>query len=97
MLEGDQPSAEEERVQHNNPPLMPGEGDLPEPSAEECVLRRHYDDLRRVIVHPLGVATQLVQKGVASSDLAEAVNRQGTTTSQENVAIYGCSPSLHSQ
>ena len=85
--EGDQPSAEEERVrvQHENPPLMPGEGD--QPSAEELVLQRHYNDLRRVIVHPLGVATQLVQKDVASSDLVEAVNRQGITTSQKNVAI----------
>ena len=82
--EGDQPPAEE-RVQHTNPPLMPGEGD--QPLAEERVLQHHYDDLRRVIVHPLGVATQLVQEGVASSDLVEAVNRQGTTTSQKNVAI----------
>ena len=83
--EGDQPSAEEERVQHENPPLMTGEGD--QPSAEERVLQHHYDDLRRVMVHPLGVATQLVQKDVASSDLVEAVNRQGITTSQKNVAI----------
>ena len=85
MPEGDQLLAEEERVQHVNPPLMPSEGD--QPSAEERVLQRHYDDLRRVIVHPLGVATQLVQEGVASSDLVEAVSRQGTTTSQKNVAI----------
>ena len=82
--EGDQPSTEEERVQHPplmpgagdqppavrrvqndgehaNPPLMPGEGD--QPSTEERILQHHYDDLRRVIVHPLGVATQLVQGG----------------------------------
>ena len=85
--EGDQPSAEEERVQHENPPLMPGEACGDQPSAEERVLQHHYDDLRRVIVHPLRVATQLVQKGVASSDLVEAVNGQGTTTSQKNVAI----------
>ena len=84
--EADQPSAEEERVQHENPPLMPSEGDQLS-AAEERVLQRHYDDLRRVIVHPLGVATQLVQEGVASSDLVEAVNRQGITTSQKNVAI----------
>ena len=40
-----------------------------------------------MIVHPLGVATQLVQEGVASTELVEAVNRQGATTSQKNVAI----------
>ena len=93
--EGDQLLAEEERVQHVNPLLMPGEGD--QPSAEERVLQRHYDHLRRVIVHPLGVATQLVQEGVASSDLVEAVNRQGTTTSQKNVAILDAvRASIHS-
>ena len=63
--------------------VIPGD----QTSAEERVLQHHYDDLRRVIVHPLGVATQLVQEGVASSDLVEAVNRQGITTSQKNVAI----------
>ena len=90
----DQPSAEE-RVQHTNPPLISSEGD--QPPAEERVLQRHYDDLRRVIIHPLGVATQLVQEGVASSDLVEAVNRQGTTTSQKNVAILDAvRASIHS-
>ena len=64
--------------------VIPG-GD--QPSAEKRVLQQHYDDLRRVIVHPLGVATQLVQEGVASSELIEVVNRQGITTSQKNVAI----------
>ena len=70
--------------QNENPALVP-EGD--QPSAEERVLQCHYDDLRRVIVHPLGVAIQLVQEGVASSEFRLAVNRQGTTTSQKNVAI----------
>ena len=70
--------------EHTNPPLIP---ERDQSSAEERVLQRHYDDLRRVIVHPLSVATQLVQEGVASSDLVEAVNGQGTTTSQKNVAI----------
>ena len=74
--------------------VIPG-GD--QPPAEERVLQHHYDDLRRVIVHPLGVATQFVQEGVASSDLVEAVNRQGTTTSQKNVAILDAvRASIHS-
>ena len=74
--------------------VIPG-GD--HPPAEERVLQNHYDDLRRVIVHPLGVATQLVQEGVASSELVEAVNRQGTTTSQKNVAILDAvRASIHS-
>ena len=95
LVPEDQPSTEEEHVQHENPPLMPGEGD--QPSAEERVLQRHYDDLRRVIVHPLGVATQLVQEGVASSHLVEAVNRQGITISQKNVAILDAvCASIHS-
>ena len=92
------PAAADARVQndgeHENSPLMP-EGD--QPSAEERILQCHYDDLRRVIVHPLGVATQLVQEGVASSELVEAVNRQGTTTSQKNVAILDAvRASIHS-
>ena len=83
------PPTADERVQNDrqneNPAALAPEGN--QPSAEERVLQCHYDDLRRVIVHPLGVATQLVQEGVASSDLVEVVNRQGITTSQKNVAI----------
>ena len=91
---GDQPPTEE-RVRLQNYTGQPVSAEGPalisksdQPSAEEHVLQHHYDDLRRVIVHPLGVATpQLVQEGVASSDLVEAVNRIGTTISQKNVAI----------
>ena len=72
---GDQPPTEERvRLQNYTGQPVPVEGPVlisksDQPSAEEHVLQHHYDDLRRVIVRPLGVATQLVQEGVVSSDL----------------------------
>ena len=57
------------------------------PSPEEQIIQNHHNDLQEAIIHPLTVASKLLQEGVASRALVSAVSTQGRSQLQNSTAI----------
>ena len=67
------------------------------PSPEEQVIQNHHNDLQRVTIHPLDVASKLVQEGVVSGPLVSEVSTQGRSQLQNSTAIItAVTASIHS-
>ena len=66
-------------------------------SPEEQVIQNHHNDLQRVIIHPLKVASKLVQEGVVDEALVSEVSTQGRSQLQNSTAIItAVTASIHS-
>ena len=57
------------------------------PSPEEQVIQNHHNDLQEAIIHPLTVASKLLQEGVVSRALVSEVSTQGRSQLQNSTAI----------
>ena len=67
------------------------------PSPEEQVIQNHHNDLQRVIIHPLDVASKLLQEGVVSRALVSEVSTLGRSQLQNSTAIItAVTASIHS-
>ena len=67
------------------------------PSPEEQIIQNHHNDLQRVIIHPLDVASKLVQEGVIGRALVSEVSTQGRSQLQNSTAIItAVTASIHS-
>ena len=67
------------------------------PSPEEQIVQIHHNDLQRVIIHPLDVASKLLQEGVVSRALVSEVSTQGRSQLQNSTAILtAVTASIHS-
>ena len=70
----------------------------PEPSPEERVIQNHLNDLQQVIIHPLIVASKLLQEGVVSRTLVSEISTQGRSQLQDSTAIItAVTASIHSK
>ena len=66
-------------------------------SPEEQIIQNHHNDLQRAIIHPLDVASNLVQKRVVSSPLVSEVSTLGRSQLQNSTAIItAVTASIHS-
>ena len=67
------------------------------PSPEEQIIQNHHNDLQEAIIHPLIVASKLVQEGVVSIALVSEVSTQGRSQLQNSTAIItAVTASIHS-
>ena len=67
------------------------------PSPEEQIIQNHHNDLQRVIIHPLDVASKLHQECVVSRTLVSEVNTLGRSQLQNSTAIItAVTASIHS-
>ena len=68
------------------------------PSPEERVVQSHHNDLQEAIIHPLTVASKLLQEGVVSRALVSEVSTQGRSQLQNSTAIItAVTASIHSK
>ena len=64
--------------------------------AEEGVIQNHYNDLQVAIIHPLSVASKLLQEGVVGKTLVSEVSTQGRSQVQNSTAILSAvTASIH--
>ena len=56
-------------------------------SLEERILQNHYSDLQQGIVHPLSIASQLVQRKVVDMALVSKLTTPAMSCLQQNAAI----------
>ena len=67
------------------------------PLPEEQVIQNHHNDLQEAIIHPLTVASKLLQERVVSNALVSEVSTQGRTQLQNSTAIItAVTASIHS-
>ena len=67
------------------------------PSPEEQVIQNHHNDLQEAIIHPLTVASKLLQEGVVGRALVSEVNTLGRSQLQNSTAIItAVTASIHS-
>ena len=66
-------------------------------SPEEQVIQNHHNKLQKAIIHPLTVASKLLQEGVVSGDLVSEVSTQGRSQLQNSTSIItAVTASIHS-
>ena len=67
------------------------------PSPEEQIIQNHHNDLQQAIIHPLTIASKLLQEGVVSIALVSEVSTQGRSQLQNSTAIItAVTASIHS-
>ena len=67
------------------------------PSPEEKIIQNHHNDLQRVIIHPLDIASNLHQEGVVGRVLVSEINTLGRSQLQNSTAIItAVTASIHS-
>lgn len=68
------------------------------PTAEESVIQNHHEDLRQVIIHPLQIASKLVQEGVVGQTVVSEVSTHGRSQLQNSITIItAVTASIHSE